>query len=117
MSISTLEDLLNQKSKEIHETVIKWRRYFHENPELSFRETETSQFVYDTLKTFAGLEVSRPTKTGVVARLIGDQPGDVILLRADMDTLPVMKKLIYHLNRKTMGLCMLVVMMVIQPSC
>lgn len=89
MSISTLEDLLNQKSKEINETVIKWRRHFHENPELSFRETETSQFVYDTLKKFDGLEVSRPTQTGVVARLIGDQPGDVILLRADMDALPV----------------------------
>ena len=57
MSISTMEDLLNQKSKDIHETVIKWRRHFHENPELSFRETETSQFVYDTLKKFDTLEV------------------------------------------------------------
>ena len=77
--MSKLEEILNQKSKEIHETVIKWRRYLHENPELSFQEVETSQFVYDTLKIFTSLEVSRPTKTGVVARLIGNQPGDVIL--------------------------------------
>ena len=73
----------------INEKVIQWRRHFHENPELSFQEEKTSQFVYDTLKKLDNLEVSRPTKTGVVARLVGAQPGEVILLRADMDALPV----------------------------
>ena len=86
---SNLEESLNLKINEINEKVIKWRRHFHENPELSFQEEKTSQFVYDTLKTFGSLEVSRPTKTGVVARLVGAQPGEVILLRADMDALPI----------------------------
>ena len=84
-----LEESLNLKINEINEKVIQWRRHFHENPELSFQEEETSQFVYDTLRNFDNLEVSRPTKTGVVARLVGAQPGEVILLRADMDALPV----------------------------
>ena len=84
-----LEESLNLKINEINEKVIQWRRHFHENPELSFQEEKTSQFVYDTLKNFDNLEVSRPTKTGVVARLVGAQPGEVILLRADMDALPV----------------------------
>jgi len=59
------------------------------NPELSFEEVETSQFVYDKLLSFGGLEVYRPTKTSVIARLIGDKPGKILGLRADMDALPI----------------------------
>lgn len=81
--------LLLQKSKELHATVIAWRRHFHAHPELSFQEVKTSQFVYDTLCAFPGLEVSRPTETAVMAILCGDRPGKVIALRADMDALPL----------------------------
>ena len=69
--------------------VVMWRRHFHENPELSFHEVHTSQFVYDTLQEMPNLEVTRPTPTSVMARLIGDVPGKVIALRADMDALPI----------------------------
>lgn len=31
------------------EEMVKWRRHLHQNPELSFHEEETSQFVYETL--------------------------------------------------------------------
>src|SRR5699024_3392578 len=57
--------------------------------ELSFQEENTSQFIYDTLNTFKGLELSRPTKTSVMARLIGKKPGKVLAIRADMDALPI----------------------------
>src|SRR3712207_7276856 len=40
-----------------------WRRHLHQNPELSFQEEKTSKFVYETLKSFGGLELSRPTPT------------------------------------------------------
>ncbi|KOS61975.1 N-acyl-L-amino acid amidohydrolase [Lysinibacillus sp. FJAT-14222] len=69
--------------------VIEWRRYLHKYPELSFQEDKTAQFVYETLRTFGDLEISRPTKTSVMARLIGSKPGKVIALRADMDALPI----------------------------
>lgn len=69
--------------------VIAWRRYLHKYPELSFQEEKTAQFVYETLQTFGELEISRPTKTSIMARLIGQQPGKVIALRADMDALPI----------------------------
>jgi amidohydrolase len=71
------------------EEVIGWRRHLHRNPELSFEEEETSRFVYETLESFGGLELSRPTPTSVVARLVGEGPGRTIALRADMDALPI----------------------------
>ena len=68
---------------------VAWRRYLHANPELSFREHETSRFVHETLASFGGLDLERPTDTSVVARLRGDYPGRTLALRADMDALPI----------------------------
>lgn len=78
--------------QEVRQEVIRWRRHFHENPELSFRETETSRFIYETLQTFGHLEVSRPTQTSVMARLIGARPGKVLAIRADIDALPIQEE-------------------------
>ena len=69
--------------------LIEWRRHFHKYPELSFQEEKTSQFVFDILREIPCLEVSRPTKYSVMARLIGKQPGKTIAVRADMDALPI----------------------------
>ena len=56
---------------------------------MSFQENETSRFVYETLHSFGGLELFRPTTTSVVARLVGQRPGRIVALRADMDALPI----------------------------
>ncbi|WP_462408651.1 M20 family metallopeptidase [Neobacillus sp. Marseille-QA0830] len=88
MASSTEVDL-TKFTDEVNEEVISWRRYLHQNPELSFQEEKTAQFVYDTLNSFGNLELSRPTKTSVMARLIGEQPGKVLAIRADMDALPI----------------------------
>ncbi|KYZ76115.1 N-acyl-L-amino acid amidohydrolase [Anaerosporomusa subterranea] len=80
---------LHAKVEQIQDKVIAWRRQLHANPELSFQEIKTAQFVHDTLQSFGNLEVSRPTKTSVMARLIGGKPGKVLALRADMDALPL----------------------------
>lgn len=69
--------------------VVEWRRHLHRNPELSFEEQETAQFVYETLESFGDLELSRPTPTSVVARLVGEQPGRKLAIRADIDALPI----------------------------
>ncbi|MGH0555085.1 M20 family metallopeptidase [Bacillus pretiosus] len=72
--------------------VVSWRRHLHKYPELSFQEENTAQFVIEKLQSFGNLEISRPTNTSVVARLIGKQPGKVIALRADMDALPIVEE-------------------------
>jgi amidohydrolase len=81
--------MIHDLIEDVKDEVIGWRRYLHKYPELSFQEEKTAQFVYETLQTFGDLEISRPTKTSVMARLIGKQPGKVIALRADMDALPI----------------------------
>src|SRR5512142_1777369 len=73
----------------VRDTVIAWRRQLHQNPELSFHEERTAQFIADTLASFGGLKISRPTPTSVVARLIGPRPGPVLAMRADIDALPI----------------------------
>lgn len=72
--------------------VIEWRRYLHQNPELSNREYNTSRMVAEELKKL-GLEVRTGiAKTGVVGILRSGRPGPVIGLRADMDALPVTER-------------------------
>ena len=78
-----------KEAARVRDTVIRWRRYLHQHPELSFHEERTAQFVHDTLAEIGGLEITRPTKTSVVARLAGLQPGPVLAIRADMDALPI----------------------------
>ncbi|MCH2056670.1 MAG: amidohydrolase [Thalassotalea sp.] len=76
-------------ASDIEPQVIKWRRHFHENPELSNREFETAKTIAKYLNEL-GLEVQTGVaKTGVVAVLDSGKPGPVVALRADMDALPV----------------------------
>jgi amidohydrolase len=72
--------------------VIEWRRDFHRHPELANREFRTAAKVADHLRSL-GLEVrTGMAHTGVVAVISGALPGPTILLRADMDGLPVTER-------------------------
>lgn len=65
------------------------RRDFHVHPELGFEEVRTAGIVADELKQL-GIEVSTGiAKTGVVGIIEGSGPGPVVLLRFDMDALPI----------------------------
>ena len=65
------------------------RRDFHMHPELGFTEIRTAGIVANQLNAL-GMEVTTGVaRTGVVAMLEGGAPGPVILLRFDMDALPI----------------------------
>ena len=65
------------------------RRDFHAHPEIGFQEVRTAGIVAEELKPL-GIEVTTGVaKTGVVAIIEGKQPGPVVLLRFDMDALPI----------------------------
>jgi amidohydrolase len=65
------------------------RRDFHKHPELGFTEVRTGGIVAKELETL-GIEVTKGVgKTGVVGWLEGSKPGPTILLRFDMDALPI----------------------------
>lgn len=68
------------------------RRDFHRNPELGFQEFRTAGIVSRELNEL-GLEVTSGVgKTGVIALLEGAHPGPVLLLRFDMDALPIQEE-------------------------
>src|SRR5512136_2359281 len=69
--------------------LVQWRRDFHRHPELGFQEFRTSGIVATYLSSL-GMEVQTGVgKTGVVGVLEGAQPGPVVMLRFDMDALPI----------------------------
>jgi amidohydrolase len=71
------------------ERVIALRRDFHRHPELGFEENRTSGIVAQRLRDL-GYEVHTGiATTGVVGVLHGTLPGKTIMLRADMDGLPI----------------------------
>jgi amidohydrolase len=80
-----------QLVKEATPRVVEWRRYFHQNPELSNREFNTAKKIEELLKQW-GIATRRVAGTGVVGVLKGGKPGAVVALRADIDGLPVTER-------------------------
>ncbi len=74
----------------IEEYVISMRRYFHENPELSFQETSTLRTIKGELEKM-GLEVHEVKDGGLYADIHGLEGGKSVAIRADMDALPVIE--------------------------
>ncbi|MHB8507778.1 MAG: M20 metallopeptidase family protein [Candidatus Dormibacteria bacterium] len=69
--------------------LVSWRRDLHLNPELGFEEHRTAGLVAERLQAL-GLEVRTGVGgTGVLADLQGDAAGPTLMIRADMDALPV----------------------------
>jgi amidohydrolase len=76
-------------SRSVIDEVIELRRHFHRHPEVSFSEHETSRQLGERLRQL-GLELKPcPTETGVVALLDTGKPGKTVMLRADIDGLPI----------------------------
>ena len=74
------------------EALVAVRRDLHRHPELGFREVRTAGIVADTLRGL-GLEPRTGVGvTGVIALVKGGKPGKTVLLRADMDALPIQEE-------------------------
>jgi len=81
-----------QEAQNLFEFTRMLRRDFHRHPEIGFKEVRTAGIVVRELVQM-GLEVtSGIAETGVVALLEGSKTGPVVLLRFDMDALPVFEE-------------------------
>ncbi|MDQ1140293.1 M20 metallopeptidase family protein [Pedobacter agri] len=86
-----IKDKIQKLAATIFNDVVGYRQHIHANPELSFKEFETSKFVKEKLTNW-GIEFTDCANTGVVGLIKGDLPSDkVIALRADMDALPILE--------------------------
>ena len=91
---STIQEFKAQAAA-LQPQLVAWRRDFHMHPELGFQEVRTAGIVADHLRSL-GLEVTTGIgKTGVVAVVEGDDaPAEAptVMLRFDMDALPIMEE-------------------------
>ena len=80
---------IRQLAEEQEEYVVKCRHYLHAHPELGEHEVETTRFLKEQLEemgipvqTFEGI-------TGCIGTIRGGKPGKTVMLRADIDALPI----------------------------
>lgn len=83
-----LIDKIISLSDKYEDETIAIRREIHQNPELSNKEYETSKLVEEYLLDL-GIEVKRIGETAILGTLEGKEKGKTLLLRADMDALPI----------------------------
>jgi amidohydrolase len=80
---------IDQAAADVQPRVVEWRRWFHQNPELSNREFNTAARIAEILR---GMGIDPQTGiagTGLMAIIEGGSPGPLVAIRADMDALPV----------------------------
>ncbi|MFD0829728.1 M20 metallopeptidase family protein [Neobacillus sp. M.A.Huq-85] len=87
MSSTVINNQTLSKAEDIKEELIKHRRHLHQNPEIGFDLPNTVAYVEEALKNM-GLEPKRVGKAGLVVT-IGNGNGRTLLLRGDMDALPM----------------------------
>lgn len=85
----TLLDQIKELSEKHWPDTVSYRRHLHANPELSFKEIQTAEFVGKKLARL-GIGYSRLAQTGLVGLVKGNNPDKkCVALRADMDALPI----------------------------
>ena len=77
-----------EEAKALQERIVEDRRWLHQHPELGFDLTETAGYVRGQLEAM-GYEVTEPCEGGLLTQVGDPAAGPCILLRADMDALPV----------------------------
>lgn len=101
--------MINKKIKELAaqnlDHIIKIRRELHQYPELGFKEEKTSEIIKRELKLMNIPFTDKIAKTGIVGLIKGKFPGKTVLLRADMDALPILEESNVDFKSKNIG-CM-----------
>ena len=87
-----LTDSLLDEARAIAGRIVSLRRAIHAEPELGLETPRTRDKVRAELADLPLTWVEGPSTTGAVATLTGGQPGPVVLLRGDMDALPVQEE-------------------------
>ena len=81
-----------REKEDLQEILEKEFKWFHENPELSFEEYETTKRIKEILKRENIEILDIALKTGVVAIVRGKEEGRVIAVRGDIDALPIQEE-------------------------
>ena len=88
MSTPTAEDLATVVAA-AEDDLVAIRRDLHRHPELGFHETRTTAVIDEAMAALGAERLPCPTPTGSVWSIQGGQPGRTVMLRADIDALPI----------------------------
>lgn len=86
-----LQNTIQQKAEEYFEYMVQVRRHLHKNPEVSFQEFDTTDYILHELKKMK-IETRRPLETGCLGIIRGSKSERVIALRTDIDALPMLEE-------------------------
>ena len=84
--------MLNQEAMELRDKISQVRRYLHAHPELSFKEKATTAYLKNALEAMGIPVTTFPDHYGLTARIGTAKSGKTLLLRADIDALPIVEK-------------------------
>jgi amidohydrolase len=84
--MADLKTTIREKAEGHFDYMVQTRRYLHKNPEISFKEFDTTDYIIHELKKL-NIQVERPLETGCVGIIDGNPSDRVIALRADIDAL------------------------------
>src|SRR5688572_21574491 len=82
---------LSPAVREVVDDIVSVRRDIHRHPEIGFQEKRTADLIARRLQEL-GLEVERVAGTGVIGLIRGGKAGKTLLIRADMDALPLQEQ-------------------------
>ncbi|PJZ47827.1 M20 metallopeptidase family protein [Leptospira saintgironsiae] len=74
------------------EELVQYRRFIHKHPELRYEEVGTADFVSKHLQSLGYTFQSGIAKTGIACLIDSGKPGKTLLVRADMDALPIIEE-------------------------
>lgn len=86
-----MKNEIQKIASEIWPSLVETRRHLHTNPELSFKEFETSKYIHQQLIDI-GFEPQICAETGLVAVLNPEKSQRTIALRGDIDALPILEE-------------------------
>lgn len=92
MATKQVKQELLKRLEEKQDRIIEIRRYLHENPELSFQETETAKYIADFYKDLDCDVRTNVGGNGIVVTIDSGKPGKTIGIRADFDALPIQEE-------------------------
>ena len=82
-------DGLKAEALALRDQLVAWRRDFHRHPELGFQEHRSAGLIAGRLRELGYQVQEGVATTGVVGLLEGGRPGPVVMVRFDMDALPI----------------------------
>ncbi|RMF23419.1 MAG: amidohydrolase [Cyanobacteria bacterium J083] len=91
-SVAVNHSKIRPEIAQIQPQLVKWRRRIHQFPELGFKEKLTAEFIAHKLTKWQIKHHVGIAKTGIVAEIVGNSPGSVLAIRADMDALPIQEE-------------------------